>query len=174
MSQKYEGLALKIVELVGGKDNVQHVYHCQTRLRFQLADESKADQDALNAMDEVARCLISGGVFQVVIGTHVKDVFEEVEKIVGPMDDKNVKPTEKKGILETVIDFVSGTFQPIIPALSGAGMVQAVLALLVTFELIASDSQTYYILNFFAAAVFYFLPMLLAVSEAQKLRCNPI
>lgn len=174
MSQKYEGLALKIVELVGGKDNVQHVYHCQTRLRFQLADESKADQDALNAMDEVARCLISGGVFQVVIGTHVKDVFEEVEKIVGPMDDKNVKPTEKKGILETVIDFVSGTFQPIIPALSGAGMVKAVLALLVTFELIASDSQTYYILNFFADAVFYFLPMLLAVSEAQKLRCNPI
>lgn len=174
MSQKYEGLALKIVELVGGKDNVQHVYHCQTRLRFQLADESKADQDALNAMDEVARCLISGGVFQVVIGTHVKDVFEEVEKIVGPMDDKNVKPIEKKGILETVIDFVSGTFQPIIPALSGAGMVKAVLALLVTFELIASDSQTYYILNFFADAVFYFLPMLLAVSEAQKLRCNPI
>lgn len=174
MSQKYEGLALKIVELVGGKDNVQHVYHCQTRLRFQLADESKADQDALNAMDEVARCLISGGVFQVVIGTHVKDVFEEVEKIVGPMDDKNVKPAEKKGILETVIDFVSGTFQPIIPALSGAGMVKAVLALLVTFELIASDSQTYYILNFFADAVFYFLPMLLAVSEAQKLRCNPI
>lgn len=174
MSQKYEGLALKIVELVGGKDNVQHVYHCQTRLRFQLADESKADQDALNAMDEVARCLISGGVFQVVIGTHVKDVFEEVEKIVGPMDDKNVKTTEKKGILETVIDFVSGTFQPIIPALSGAGMVKAVLALLVTFELIASDSQTYYILNFFADAVFYFLPMLLAVSEAQKLRCNPI
>ncbi len=174
MSQKYEGLALKIVKLVGGKDNVQHVYHCQTRLRFQLADESKADQDALNAMDEVARCLISGGVFQVVIGTHVKDVFEEVEKIVGPMDDKNVKPTEKKGILETVIDFVSGTFQPIIPALSGAGMVKAVLALLVTFELISSDSQTYYILNFFADAVFYFLPMLLAVSEAQKLRCNPI
>ncbi|WRK51661.1 hypothetical protein SD457_13705 [Coprobacillaceae bacterium CR2/5/TPMF4] len=107
-------------------------------------------------MDEVARCLISGGVFQVVIGTHVKDVFEEVEKIVGPLEGKAVETTEKKGIVSTVIDFVSGTFQPIIPALSGAGMVKAVLALLVTFEMISAESQTYYILNFFADAVFYF------------------
>lgn len=174
MSKQYESLAQQIVKLVGGKDNVNHVYHCQTRLRFKLKDESIADQDALNAMDEVARCLISGGVFQVVIGTHVKDVFEEVEKIVGPLEGKAVETTEKKGIVSTVIDFVSGTFQPIIPALSGAGMVKAVLALLVTFEMISAESQTYYILNFFADAVFYFLPMMLAFTEAQKLRCNPI
>lgn len=174
MSKQYESLAQQIVELVGGKDNVNHVYHCQTRLRFKLKDESKANQDALNAMDEVARCLISGGVFQVVIGTHVKDVFEEVEKIVGPLENKPAEPTEKKGIVSTVIDFVSGTFQPIIPALSGAGMVKAVLALLVTFNMISTESQTYYILNFFADAVFYFLPMMLAFTEAQKLRCNPI
>lgn len=174
MSKQYESLAQQIVKLVGGKDNVNHVYHCQTRLRFKLKDESIADQDALNAMDEVARSLISGGVFQVVIGTHVKDVFEEIEKIVGPLEGKAVETTEKKGIVSTVIDFVSGTFQPIIPALSGAGMVKAVLALLVTFEMISAESQTYYILNFFADAVFYFLPMMLAFTEAQKLRCNPI
>lgn len=173
MSQKYEKLAHDIVELVGGKENVNHVYHCQTRLRFQLEDESKANQDALNAMEGVAKCLISGGVFQVVIGTHVKDVFEEVEKVVGKLGNKEVVK-EKTNWINTVIDFVSGTFQPIIPALSGAGMVKAVLALLVVSKFISNESQTYYILNFFADAVFYFLPMLLAFSEAQKLRCNPI
>ena len=68
MSKEYEGLARQIVEKVGGKDNVLDVYHCQTRLRFQLADESKADQAGLNEMDGVAKVLISGGVFQVVIG----------------------------------------------------------------------------------------------------------
>lgn len=125
-------------------------------------------------MDGVAKCLISGGVFQVVIGTHVKDVFEEVEKIVGPLEDKEQVQGEKKGILSVIIDFISGTFQPIIPALSGAGMVKAVLAILITFKIISTESQTYYILNFFADAVFYFLPMMLAYSEAQKLRCNPI
>ena len=174
MSQKYNDLAQKIVSLVGGKENINTVYHCQKRLRFKLKDESKANQDALNNMDSVAKCLISGGVFQVVIGTHVKDVFEEVEKIVGPLENKEQDQSEKKGILSVIIDFISGTFQPIIPALSGAGMVKAVLAILITFKIISTESQTYYILNFFADAVFYFLPMMLAYSEAQKLRCNPI
>lgn len=174
MSQKYNDLAQEVVNLVGGKENINTVYHCQTRLRFKLKDESKANQEALNKMDGVAKCLISGGVFQVVIGTHVKDVFEEVEKIVGPLEDKEQVQSEKKGILSVIIDFISGTFQPIIPALSGAGMVKAVLAILITFKIISTESQTYYILNFFADAVFYFLPMMLAYSEAQKLRCNPI
>lgn len=174
MSQKYNDLAQEIVKLIGGKENVNSVYHCQTRLRFQLKDESQANQDALNNLEGVAKCLISGGVFQVVIGTHVKDVFEEVEKIVGPLDTKNNQSSEKKGIASIIIDFISGTFQPIIPALSGAGMVKAVLALLITFHFISTESQTYYILNFFADAVFYFLPMMLAFTEAKKLKCNPI
>lgn len=173
MSQKYVGLASDIIKLVGGKDNINHVYHCQTRLRFKLANETLANQEALNNHEGVAKCLTSGGVFQVVIGTHVKEVFEEIEKIVGPLDSLE-ETKEKTSLINTVIDFVSGTFQPIIPALSGAGMVKAVLALLVVFKLISSDSQTYYILNFFADGVFYFLPILLAFSQAQKLKCNPI
>lgn len=173
MSKKYEQLAKDIITNVGGSGNINDVYHCQTRLRFKLANESKASIDLLNNMEGVATALISGGVFQVVIGTHVKDVFEEIEKLV---DKGNVQAqnTEKKPVLETIIDFVSGTFQPIIPALSGAGMLKAVLALLVVFNIISNDSQTYLILNFFADGVFYYLPILLAFSQAQKLKCNPI
>jgi len=178
MSKEYTKLAREIVDKVGGINNINDVYHCQTRLRFSLNDESKADQKALEAMDDVAKVLISGGVFQIVIGTHVKDVFEEVEKIV-PLKDKangdsGNKPGEKRSIPATIIDFISGTFQPIIPALSGAGMIKALLAILVAFKLITNTSQTYYILNFFADAVFYFLPILLAFSQAQKLKCNAI
>lgn len=176
MSKEYEGLARKILENVGGKENVNDVYHCQTRLRFKLADESKADQEQLESLDGVSKVMISGGVFQVIIGTHVKYVFEEIEKLTGskkkPVGEEEKK--EKKSIPGVIIDFVSGTFQPIIPALSGAGMVKALLAVLVAFNVISASSQTYYILNFFADAVFYFLPIMLAFSEAQKLRCNPI
>lgn len=82
MSQKYNDLAQEVVNLVGGKENINTVYHCQTRLRFKLKDESKANQEALNNMDGVAKCLISGGCISSSIGTHVKDVFEEVEKLL--------------------------------------------------------------------------------------------
>lgn len=99
MSQKYNDLAQEVVNLVGGKENINTVYHCQTRLRFKLKDESKANQEALNNMDGVAKCLISGGVFQVVIGTHVKDVFEEVEKIVGPLEVKNKFKGKERNII---------------------------------------------------------------------------
>lgn len=175
MSKKYEQLAADIVEKVGGKQNVLDAYHCQTRLRFKLKDESKADSEGLKNMDGVATVLSNAGVYQVVIGTHVADVFEEVEKLVD-LDAKNQapQPEEKKGFLNTVIDFVAAVFQPVIPALSGAGMVKAVLALLTVFHVITNDSQTYVLLNMFADAIFYFLPVLLAYTTANKLKCNPI
>lgn len=173
MSKKYEGLAQEIVAKVGGKENINSVYHCQTRLRFKLIDEQSVDQSEVEAIDGVAKVLINAGVFQVVIGTHVKDVYEEVEKLVDTNKDV-VETKQKQGIGTRIIDFIAGTFQPIIPALSGAGMVKAVLAILVVFNVITTDSQTYYLLNLFADGVFFFLPMLLAFTEAQKLKCNPI
>lgn len=177
MSKEYEGLARNIVQYVGGKENVNDVYHCQTRLRFKLADEEKADQEKLEALDGVSKVMIAGGVYQVIIGTHVKYVCEEVQKIVGPKKETkgSDEKKEKKSIPGVIIDFIAGSLQPIIPALSGAGMVKALLAVIVAFELVNPDtSQTYYILNFFADAVFYYLPILIAFTEAKKLDCNPV
>lgn len=172
MSKEYQTLATQIIALVGGKENVANVYHCQTRLRFTLVDNLKADTEALEKLDGVTKVIINAGQYQIVIGTHVADVFEEIEKLVEISQYTTTQ--EKKGIFDTIIDFVAGTFQPIIPALSGAGMVKAVLALLVVFNVITTDSQTYYMLNVFADGVFYFLPILIAFTQAQKLKCNPI
>jgi len=82
MSKKYEQLAKDIIMKVGGSDNISDVYHCQTRLRFKLVDESKASVDTLQNIQGVATALISGGVFQVVIGTHVKEIYKEIDKLV--------------------------------------------------------------------------------------------
>lgn len=175
MSRQYEKLASQILELVGGNSNVNDLYNCQTRLRFKLNDENKANKDALEKLDGVAKVVSSGGVFQVVIGTHVKYVCEEIEKYITPQTGKSENnKAEKKNVVGIIVDFISSIFQPIIPALSGAGMVKAFLALLVVFKLITPASQTYAILNFFSDGVFYFLPFLLAFSAAQKLKCNPI
>ena len=172
MSKEYQTLATQIIALVGGKENVANVYHCQTRLRFTLVGNLKADTEDLEKLDGVTKVIINAGQYQIIIGTHVADVFEEIEKLVEISQDTTTQ--EKKGIFDTNIDFVVGTFQAIIPALSGAGMVKAVLALLVVFNIITTDSQTYYMLNVFADGVFYFLPILIAFTQAQKLKCNPI
>ena len=176
MSKNYKQIAQDVVAGVGGAENIKNLYHCQTRLRFTLADESKADKDGLEKLDAVKKVILNGGVYQVVIGTDVAEVFDAIQPLLlnQPSAQTDTAPAQKKSAFERVIDFVAGVFQPIIPALSGAGMLKALLALLVVFKLVDSTSQTYAIFNFFADAVFYFLPILLAFTEAQKLKCNPI
>lgn len=174
MSKKYEELAQDVIEQLGGKDNITDAYHCQTRMRFKLADDSKLNKDKIEDLDGVTKYLHNAGVHQVVIGTHVKDVFEEVEKHIDTTGSNASNDGDDKSFGTKIIDFVSGVFQPIIPALSGAGMVKAVLALLVVFNVTSNDSQTYYLLNLFADSIFYFLPMMLAFTVAQKLKSNPI
>ena len=177
MSKKYEGLASAIVEKVGGQDNIGAVRHCQTRLRFTLKDTGIADKDSIQSLDGVAQVVESGGMFQVVIGMHVADVFEEVEKLIPNKDGEAAQDKGNKERMSPVnfaIDFVSSVFQPIVPALSGAGMLKALMALLTVFRLVDSGSQSYYILNFFADAVFTFLPLLLAYTTAKRMKCNVV
>lgn len=181
MSKKYEKLAEEIVQKVGGNENVDSLHHCQTRLRFKLYDNNKADQDAISQMDGVAKVLINGGMFQVVIGMHVAEVYEEVIKFIDTKGDHGEEKHAKdqnspifKRAFDGVADFVSGIFSPIIPALAGAGMVKALLALLVSFGLVKTNNQTYVIINMIGDATFAFLPILLAYSTAQKLKCNPV
>lgn len=177
MSKQYESLAKAIVDKIGGNENIESMHHCQTRLRFKLYDESKADQEAISKMEGVPKVFLKGGMFQVVIGMHVAEVYEEVEKFVSPKetpaDSQEPEKKEKQKPVDVVADFVSSIFSPIVPALAGAGMVKALLALLVVFELVDTSSQSYVIINMIGDATFAFMPMLLAFSTAQKLKCNP-
>lgn len=180
MSKKYEGLAKEILEKVGGDENVDVLHHCQTRLRFKLVDDTKADLDALNALDGVAKALNSGGMLQVVIGMHVEEVFEEVEPLLTNKAEtvsevkKEAGAEKKQSVFNQATSFISSVFAPIVPALAGAGMVKALLSVLVAFNLVDTASQTYILINMFSDAAFTFLPVLLAYTVAQRLKCNAI
>ncbi len=175
MSQKYTSLAETIVNKVGGAENINAVRHCQTRLRFTLKDTTKADKEGIQNLDGVAQVVESGGMFQVVIGMHVAEVFEEVEKFIPNKDsEQNQTDGAKMSPINLIIDFISSVFQPSIPALSGAGMLKALMALLTVFHLVDSTSQTYYVLNFFADAAFAFLPILLAYTTAKRMKSTVI
>ncbi|AZK47960.1 beta-glucoside-specific PTS transporter subunit IIABC [Paenibacillus lentus] len=176
MSRKYDKLAQEIVDKIGGSENVSTLTHCMTRLRFALNDNKKADQQAIKALDGVIDAIQSGGQFQVVIGTHVEEVYTEVIKHLNPINHSNGSSSDdrKVGVFGKLIDFISGTFSPIVPAIAGAGMIKALLAILLLFNLVSRESQTYYVVNFMSDAIFYFLPFLLAFSAANKLKCSPV
>ena len=175
MSAKYKDLASKIIELIGGKDNITDAWHCQTRLRFKLVNEQEAKTEEIKKLSDVINVLYKGGVYQVVIGPNVAEVFEEIEPLVETNHSNQAdNEKDKSNLGSKIIDFVSSVFQPIIPALSGAGMVKAVLALLVVFKVVNTESTTYTLINMLGDTIFYFLPVFLAFTEAKKLRCNQI
>lgn len=168
----YDLLGRQILSLVGGAKNVAGVAHCATRLRFNLNDDGKADLKQLEALNGVLGVVVKGGQTQIVIGPNVTKVYDVVAKMTGDMTQGNGNQTEKKKLVSRILDTVVGIFAPIIPAVTGAGMLKAVLSILVVCGL-SKDSQNYYIINFISDAVFYFLPVLLANSAAKKFKCNP-
>lgn len=175
MATDYKKLAATILELVGGETNVSNVTHCATRLRFNLKDDKVAQTDKLKNTTGVMGVVNQGGQYQVIIGSDVQSVYREIMEL-GSFEGKAASqegPKEKKNPVVRVLDTIAGIFTPIIPAITGAGMLKAVMALLVTFKVITTTSQTYQFLNFFADAAFYFLPFLIANSAAKKFKCNP-
>lgn len=170
---KYETLIKEIINNIGGESNIDSVTHCMTRLRFVLKDDKKANVDAVKKINGVIGGVNKGGQFQVVIGTHVSDVFEELIKIADVKVTENTGVKEKKTPINQFFDTIAGIFMPIVGALAGAGMVKAILALLVFFKLVDTTSQTYTILFMISDVVFYFLPFFLAFTSAKKFNCNP-
>lgn len=174
----YKQLGLTILELVGGKTNIDKLTHCATRLRFEFVDMSKVETDKIKKLQGVISVVEKGGQFQVVIGNEVQQAYRSIKHELGEGNQslgqgkKNNK--EKGSLLERFISVVSTTFTPMIPAITGAGMIKALLAVLTLTGVLSAESQTYYILDMIADAAFYFMPILLAYGAAIKFECSPI
>ena len=168
----YQELSNKIIELVGGKDNIASLAHCATRLRFNLDDESKAKTEQLKATSGIMGVVQSGGQYQIIIGSDVAKVYGPIMEVVGnSLNDDNQKK-EKKGLVSSFLDMISSIFAPVLPAITAAGMLKAVLALLVAFNLVDTASSSYQVINFMGDAASCFMPMFLAVSASKKFKCN--
>ena len=173
----YKKLAEEILIKIGGDENISGLTHCATRLRFNLKDEGKAQTEALKKVNGVMGVISKGGQYQVVIGSDVASVYKPLtEMCEHTAEDESGSGKEKKDdrkIVARMVDTLSGIFTPILPAITAAGMIKAILALLTAFSLVDKTGTTYQTLNFMADAAFYFLPILLANSAAKKFKCNP-
>ncbi|MGM1023240.1 MAG: beta-glucoside-specific PTS transporter subunit IIABC [Bacillota bacterium] len=175
----YKDIAQAIFNKVGGNDNINSIIHCSTRLRMTLRKPELAQTDEIKALDGVMGAVNSGGQYQVIIGNDVGYVYNELAKLLDP-DKSSSDEAEKvkadrslKGLFNTFASMIAGIFQPIIPAIAASGMLKALLLLCTVTGIMNKESQTYMVLSVIADAAFYFLPMLLAFSSAQKFKTNP-
>ena len=170
----YKKTATDILNYVGGENNVAHLEHCSTRLRFTLADDSKVNIEALKKVHGVLG-VVTAVQLQVIVGNNVIEVYDELLKIgkFGDQNNNNTAANNKK-IGAVVLDFIISVFQPLVPAIAGAGILKSILLLLSMFNLIDKTGQTYLIISYIGDSVFYFLPIMVAITTATKLKVNKI
>jgi beta-glucoside PTS system EIICBA component len=170
---KYTEFAKSVLAYTGGIDNVGGVNHCATRLRLTVNNIEKVDIESLKKTPGVLGVVNRGNELQLVIGTDVGNLYQEFIKLGNFKKGGKVNENGTKSIWGTVIDFVSGTFVPILPILVAAGLVNAVLTVLTTFFKLPTTSGTYLVLNAINAAGFSFLPIFVGFSAARKIGLNP-
>ncbi len=178
VSMNYKETATKVLEQVGGSENVVSCGHCATRLRFVLKDDTKANTDEVRKVPGVITTVNKGGQYQVVIGNDVTFVHKEVMELLRDSQVETAKAEdeteteEKKGIVNRALDMIAGSMFPIVTALAGGGMLKALVAVLGATGVLTSGSSTYQMLNLMGDAPFYFLPVILGVSAAKKFKVN--
>lgn len=166
----YKSSAAAILKLVGGQQNVSHLEHCSTRLRFSVNNKKLVDEAALKKIPGVMGVIINAQV-QVVIGNNVIEMYEELAKICRPAASASLSSENKKpGAI--LLEFIVGIFQPLVPAIAGAGVLKSILILMTTAGWMSASSGTYQILNSISTAAFYYLPLMVAVTTATKMNTN--
>lgn len=169
--------APKIIDYLGGKENIKTHTHCMTRLRFVLNDDSKVNEEALKAIKGVKGIVKQGGMFQVVIGAEVEQLYNEILPLLPnaeaqPVVDSTKEDGKKESKINQVFAFISGCITPTLPVLIGSGLISAILALLLNFKLLTSESSTYILLNALANTAYSYLPVLVAYAGARRLKTN--
>ena len=168
----YKELASFIIDAVGGETNIVSLTHCATRLRFALKDDSIPDEKKIKAKKGVLGVSVNGGQYQIIIGNTVPKAYAAI------MDQLDLKENsagegkkQKRKIGEVIMEFTSAVFSPILPALIGAGLINALLSLAVLLGL-NNESNIYYFISIIGNAPLYFIPILLAYTASKRVGVN--
>ena len=190
-----DSLASQIITAIGGPENVRSLTHCATRLRFELVDASKVDQNSLEHMQGVLGAVPqSGDRFQVVIGGGVATVYENIMHLPemagvggasasddGQKSNADVKAEArskargKVAWLDSFFEYLSDSFRPILGVLLGASIIIALVNLLISLNVIPNDevSAGRVFVKAIWKGVFYFLPIMVAYNASKKLKVDP-
>jgi len=184
----YPNIAKELLELLGGKENIQALAHCATRLRLSVADESLIQEDKIDNLEGVKGQFKVAGQYQIIFGSGiVNQVHAEMAKLTGMADmstrDVAAAGAEKQNLLQRAIKGLSDIFVPIIPAIVAGGLLMGIFNLLTAtglfiegqslIEAYPGMADLASMINTFANAPFVYLPVLLAFSASKKFGGNP-
>lgn len=175
-------IAKEILKQVGGSENISKVLHCQTRLRFNLKDESIVSDEKIEAINGILGVVRAGGQVQVVVGPEVKDVYAEVCNLANfENTDAEPEPVKKekltwKSIGNGILDAISGCMGPAIPAIVASAFFKMLVAVLGPdiFNVIGEGDDLYTLFTFVGDAGFYFFPVIVGYTSAKKFNLNPV
>ena len=168
----YAALAPRLLDNIGGEENIASMTHCATRMRFVLKDESKASTEAVKALDGVVTVVQAGGQYQVVIGNDVPLLHEELVRLTNLTGDDDESAGNDGNLFDRFIKMVSALINPVVWTLAGTGLIKAFLTLTTTLGWLKEDSTTHTILNAAGDSALYFLPILLAITSARYFKAN--
>ena len=180
----YKKTAAEILPLIGGKENILSLVHCATRLRFSLADGEAFQAEELKKVKGVMGAMFTGGQYQVIIGTDVNHVYDNLlhmtgleggsVEIVEQADLKNGGSGNGSGKMAKAMDIISSLFTPAIAAITGAAMIKVLLVILTMTGLMDASGQTYQMFSMVGDAPFYFMPVILAYTSSVKFGVDPM
>ncbi|TYL43035.1 PTS transporter subunit EIIC [Dickeya sp. ws52] len=166
-----------IITMMGGAENINKVWHCMTRLRFDVINKENINIDTIKNLPGILGAQYQSEQFQIIIGPQVAEYYTLLTQNLSGNTARHTEPAAthpatKKGIVSLFMDTVSGVFGPIVPAIAGAGMIKGLLAGLLALKVIPTKTDTVIIIDLIASGVFYFLPFFLAISAARMFKTN--
>lgn len=177
----------KLIELIGGRENIATVTHCITRLRFVLNDETKVDGKGIEALPMVKANFSTGGQYQVVIGQEVGDYYNVLLQKTGlaSVDKEQVKAAARQNQkwYESLISHMADIFIPLLPALISGGLILGFRNVIGDIAMIDGKTLTqvspfwqsvHSFLWLIGEAIFHFLPVGICWSIARKMGTSPI
>jgi PTS system beta-glucosides-specific IIC component len=167
----FQAMAEEIMFCIGGRANVTHLEHCSTRLRFSVIDVAHVDIARLEAIPGVLK-VVNNVQCQVVIGSDVIEVYAEVVKLIGGSRENSPVKRTAAPLAARLVNFIIAVFQPLIPAMAGAGVLKSILLLLSATNVLSADAEIYQIFAAISDATFYFLPLMVAYTSADAMKSN--
>ena len=168
----YHKLALDIIDVVGGQKNIVNATRCATRLRLVLKDTPDGVKEKVSALAGVITVVENNGQFQVVIGTHVGEVYDSVAEALHLDASAQEIEQPKQSIVNRVIATMSAVFAPFVYILAAAGLLQGTLILITMAVPSFAKTGTYEVLNFMSWTPFTFLPIFIAITASKHFKCN--
>ena len=168
----YHKLARDIIDVVGGQKNIVNATRCATRLRLVLKETPEGAKEKVSALAGVITVVENNGQFQVVIGTHVGEVYDSVAEALHLDASAQEIEQPKQNIVNRIIATMSAVFAPFVYILAAAGLLQGALILITMAAPSFAGTGTYEVLNFMSWTPFTFLPIFIAITASKHFKCN--